>query len=183
MKIEPISTESEIDTLKVVGKIDLDALNKKPAKKTIKKKEEVATETTTKTKVELESKKDEIQPEAPKEKAEVVEKVVAIEPEPEKEVELIRAEAEKLAGPKILGKIELKQEKRPEQIYRQEEKQRKEKEEEKKKEEAREQEKKKRARIHANKVDVKVFEKSNPGKTSEKVEVVEKVVTKEPELS
>lgn len=72
--------------------------------------------------------------------------------------EVIRAKVETLTGPKILGKIELKQERRPEDIYRDEEKAKREKEREKQKEgrDANQ----KRARITPNKVDIKKFEPS-----------------------
>lgn len=150
----------EIETPKVVGKIDLNA-SKKPTKKPTKKetetenievKENNASKKKHKEEAEiLTTKEDETSKETikPQINEEQIQK-------PE-EVELIRAEAEKLTGPKILGKIELKQEKSPEQIYRKEEKQRK--EDEKKKEDELK-EKRKRQRIHTNKVDVKSFEKS-----------------------
>ena len=154
----------EVETPKVIRKIDLDGNKPKKEetkKATTKKKEEVEPEKTTEVeKIQL----DIFEDNKIEEKTIEVEEVKQI-PVVETPVEdtVIKAEAEKLSGPKILGKISLKEEKSPEQIYRKEEKQRK--EDEKKKEDAKQEEKKKRARIHANKVDVKTFEKTNPGKT------------------
>jgi translation initiation factor IF-2 len=154
---EVVRQKVEVETLKVLGKIDLDKgkpkkeESKEPSKKATKKKTE-ETETPKVETIEVE----------PEQIVETIIETVEIKKEIPEET-LIKAEAEKLTGPKILGKISLKDEKSPEQIYRKEEKQRK--EEEKKKEDAKQEEKKKRARIHANKVDVKTFEKTNPGKT------------------
>lgn len=146
----------EVETPKVLGKIDLGT--DKAKKESTKTKETKKTTTKKKTITETENTEQEI---------ELPIKPIEISLEKKDEIvverEIIKAEAEKLSGPKILGKIDLKEEKSPEQIYRKEEKNRK--EEEKKKEEEKQEEKKKRARIHSNKVDVKTFEKSNPGKT------------------
>ncbi|HNL83675.1 MAG TPA: translation initiation factor IF-2, partial [Chitinophagales bacterium] len=84
------------------------------------------------------------------EKVEVKKEVV----EPPKE-QFIETKLETLSGPKILGRIELpvKQERRPEDIFRDEEKARKEKEKEKANAE-----KKKRTRIKPNKIDIQKVE-------------------------
>ena len=154
----------EVETPKVIRKIDLDGNKPKKEetkKSTSKKQEEVAPveKTTEVEKIQLDIFEDNKVEETID--VEEVKQIPVVETPVEDTV--IKAEAEKLSGPKILGKISLKEEKSPEQIYRKEEKQRK--EDEKKKEDAKQEEKKKRARIHANKVDVKTFEKTNPGKT------------------
>ncbi|MBN2669783.1 MAG: translation initiation factor IF-2 [Bacteroidales bacterium] len=105
------------DSLKVVGTIDLDALNQKtrPKKKTKAEKE-----------AEKEQRKIDREQEVQiaKHKAEELEaeKTANIVEEPQKPVsqkpveEIYRSKVEQLAGPKVLGKIELKEEKKPQPI-------------------------------------------------------------------
>ena len=152
---EIVSVKHEVEGPKIIGKIDLD----KPKKKKVEEKPvEVVTENETPP----------VKPTPPPVVVEappvvVVEekpKVAEEKPKPAPPVveEVIRAKVETLTGPKILGKIELKQERRPEDIYRDEEKAKREKEREKQKEgrDANQ----KRARITPNKVDIKKFEPS-----------------------
>jgi translation initiation factor IF-2 len=89
-------------TVKVVGKVDLDAVAPKKAKKTATKKEQPAP----------------AKPEAPKTEAAPVVEEAKKEPvkptEPaEPEAEVVRAKAEKLSGPTVVGKIDLPVEKKP----------------------------------------------------------------------
>ena len=144
---ELIRQKVEVEKPKILGKIDLEKT--KPAKEDKKEKTE-KTET----------------PATEKKKTKKEETAKEAEVEAEKEVvpeEVIRAEAEKLSGPKVLGKIELKEEKRPEDIYREQERLRREEERKKEKESA---DKKKRTRIHTNKVDVRNFAtKDSPSTT------------------
>jgi translation initiation factor IF-2 len=144
-KEEEIHTvkRDEIEDLKILGKIDLD----KP-----KKKKETTSEVDKPKKT---TKKTET-PEIVEEKKVVVEtkveeKKVEVVPIPE---EFVRAKAETLTGPKILGKIELpiKQERRPEDIFRDDEKAKREKAKEGR------DANQKRTRIVQNKVDIKKFE-------------------------
>ncbi len=102
--------EESKDDLKVVGKIDLGSINQKtrPKKKTKAEKEADREQR----KVEREK--------APKKVAETPKEEVPVEtpaqedkPEAKKEVEIFRSEVEQLSGPKVLGKIELKEEKKP----------------------------------------------------------------------
>ena len=152
---EIVSVKHEVEGPKIIGKIDLD----KPKKKKVEEKPvEIVTENETPP----------VKPTPPPVVVEappvvVVEekpKVAEEKPKPAPPVveEVIRAKVETLTGPKILGKIELKQERRPEDIYRDEEKAKREKEREKQKEgrDANQ----KRARITPNKVDIKKFEPS-----------------------
>ena len=92
-KEEPAPAEEESKGgPKVVGKVDLDAIEKKkPAKKAAAKKEEPKEEKPA-------AKKEEPKKEEPKE-----------EPQPEapKKPEVMKAEAQKLSGPTVVGKIEL----------------------------------------------------------------------------
>ncbi|MCB9224631.1 MAG: translation initiation factor IF-2 [Crocinitomicaceae bacterium] len=95
VKVEPVEKQPAVETAKVqskvgvavVGKIDLDAFNKKP--KEVKKEEPV---------------KEEVKVEEPK-----VEEKPKVEPP--KEIETIKAGTDKLTGPKVIGKIELPVEK------------------------------------------------------------------------
>ena len=152
---EIVSVKHEVEGPKIIGKIDLD----KPKKKKVEEKPvEIVTENETPP----------VKPTPPPVVVEappvvVVEekpKVAEEKPKPAPPVveEVIRAKVETLTGPKILGKIELKQERRPEDIYRDEEKAKRVKEREKQKEgrDANQ----KRARITPNKVDIKKFEPS-----------------------
>ncbi len=156
---EVISVKHEVEKPKVIGKIDLD----KPKKKKVEEKPEVKVEkpepeklspipavVETPTVVIIEENK-----EVKKEEPEPVKKTVTT---PAVVEEIIRAKVETLTGPKILGKIELKQERRPEDIYREEEKAKRDKEREKQKEGR--DTNQKRARITPNKVDIKKFEPS-----------------------
>jgi translation initiation factor IF-2 len=95
--IEPVADDSKVGT-KVIGKIDLDAINQKTrpdkaSKRTEKPKEIV------KPKVE-----------APK-KVEAVKAEIKVEPKKEKlappKIEMIKAASDRLAGPKVIGKIVL----------------------------------------------------------------------------
>ena len=132
----------DVEGPKVLGKIDLD----KP-KKTTKKADETPTpaeENAKKTTKKSEEKKEEVV----EEKKEVVKEVVAVPDE------LVRAKAETLTGPKILGRIELpiKAERRPEDIFRDDEKAKREKAKEGR------DANQKRTRIVQTKVDIKKFE-------------------------
>lgn len=133
----------EIEDLKILGKIDLD----KPKKK----KESTATSE----KQKKSTKKSEISENIIDKKTIVEtkneEKNIEDVPAPE---EFVRAKAETLTGPKILGRIELpiKQERRPEDIFRDDEKAKREKAKEGR------DANQKRARIVQNKVDIKKFE-------------------------
>lgn len=150
-----IAVKHEVEGPKIIGKIDLDKPKKKKPTENPEKIEQPATEEPAKNV----TKKD-------KTEEQVQEQPVKEEPKEEKppvkkeEEELIRAKVETLSGPKILGKIELpiKQERRPEDIFRDEEKAKREKEREKQKEgrDAGQ----KRARISTNRVDIKKFEPS-----------------------
>ncbi|MCB0506913.1 MAG: translation initiation factor IF-2 [Chitinophagales bacterium] len=140
---EVISVKQEIEQPVVLRTIDLNANKKKKATKENKKETE------------------EEQPIV--EKKEEEKKVT-----PETE-EFIKTKTETLSGPKVVRTIELpiKQERRPEDIFREEEKEKREKEREKQKE-ARNANKK-RTRIVQNKIDIKKFEPSikdnRPSKT------------------
>ncbi len=97
--------------VKVVGKIDLDALEK-PKTKGRKKKEETVEEIAV---VEKPSKGKKVKEEVVKAEALPEPAVVAVVPE---EKELIRVNVQKLAGPKLMGRIELPspvEKKKPEQ--------------------------------------------------------------------
>ncbi len=130
----------EIEDLKVIGKIDLD----KP-----KKKKEEVVEVEKPKKITVPTEKIEEQPVPVK----VEEKVTPVIAAPD---ELVRAKAVTLTGPKILGKIELpiKAERRPEDIFRADEKAKREKAKEGR------DATQKRARIVQTKVDIKKFEPS-----------------------
>ena len=156
-KEEVIHTiKNEVEAPKIIGKIDLD-----PKKKTTKeepkieaekaeiaapKTEEEKPKKTTKKAVEEVVLKEEIKVEevtVPVETVTVVSSVVVPE-------EITRAKIETLSGPKILGKIELpiKNDRRPEDVYRDEEKAKREKAK------ADRNAGQKRTRIQINKVDI-----------------------------
>jgi len=99
---EKTETTPPESTVKVVGKVDLDAVAPKKTKKTATKKEQPAP----------------AKPEAPKTEAAPVVTEAKKEPvEPTKpaetEAEVVRAKAEKLSGPTVVGKIDLPVEKKP----------------------------------------------------------------------
>ncbi len=99
---EKTETTPPESTVKVVGKVDLDAVAPKKAKKTATKKEQPAP----------------AKPEAPKtEAAPVVEEAKKEPVKPTKpaepKAEVVRAKAEKLSGPTVVGKIDLPVEKKP----------------------------------------------------------------------
>jgi translation initiation factor IF-2 len=102
--MEPVEKGEQGDGPQVVGRIDLDSLNLKtrPSKKAkpapAPKKEEKPKQEKPKAK----PAKEEVKPSV---KAE--EKIVEKKPEPPKEPETIKAEAQKLTGPTVVGKIEL----------------------------------------------------------------------------
>ncbi len=131
----------EVEELKILGKIDLDAKPKK------KKEEATEVEKPKKATKKVEEKIETVEEKVEPKKEEVPVKI------PE---EFVRAKAETLTGPKILGKIELpiKQERRPEDIFRDDEKAKREKAKEGR------DANQKRARIVQNKVDIKKFEPS-----------------------
>lgn len=163
-KVEEIVTKKvEVETPKVLGKIDLDA-NKKPK---AKKEEELKVEKqVVEKKVEEVKKKEEVITPVKEKKEPVV-------------VEHIETKKEILSGPKILGKIQLKDEKRPEEIYREQEKKRR---EEKKKEitDKNNNDKQKRARIKTNRVNVKDYAQKGRGKpTTDKKDPEPQVSEKE----
>ena len=93
---------------KVVDAIDLDAINSltRPRKKTKAEKEAEREERKKNQKTVAPPVKKEV--EAPKEEDSSSEKEL-----PKKEVEIYRKDVEKLTGPKVLGKIEIKEEKKP----------------------------------------------------------------------
>lgn len=143
---EVITAKVEVEGPKVVGKIDLD----KPKKSKIEKSTTEDKKTTTA----KEKKKEE------KVEVEQTTPVEEVKKEEKAEEEIIRAKTETLTGPKILGKIQLpiKQDRRPEDIFRDEERAKREKEREKAKDNRGANQK--RARISQNKVDIKKFEPS-----------------------
>ena len=162
-KEEIIAVKHEVEGPKIVGKIDLDKPKKKKEAEVKPAVEPVVEKTTEKTEPIVEVKEEKEQPEEKvqqeEKKIEPVEEVKKEEVKPVEE-EFIRTKTGVLSGPKILGKIELpiKQERRPEDIFRDEEKAKREKEREKQREgrDANQ----KRARITQNKVDIKKFEPS-----------------------
>ena len=162
-KEEVIAVKHEVEGPKIVGKIDLDKPKKKKEAEVKPAVEPVVEKTIEKTEPIVEVKEEKEQPEEKaqqeEKKIEPVEEVKKEEVKPVEE-EVIRAKTGILSGPKILGKIELpiKQERRPEDIFRDEEKAKREKEREKQREgrDANQ----KRARITQNKVDIKKFEPS-----------------------
>ncbi|MEO9532413.1 MAG: translation initiation factor IF-2 [Crocinitomicaceae bacterium] len=96
--IEPVEDDSKVGT-KVIGKIDLDAINQKtrPDKVSKKAKEEKAKEEEPKKEEKVEAKTEEVK-ETPKKEAPA-------------EIETIKAASDKLSGPKVVGKIVLPVEK------------------------------------------------------------------------
>jgi translation initiation factor IF-2 len=105
VKEETIKIEApEIDVPKVVQKIDLDAIDSSTRpKKSTKKKEEIIKEVEGTKAKKTAKKKEEIVVEKP-----IVKEVVVVkEPIKEEEVVITKIEAEKIEGPKILGKINL----------------------------------------------------------------------------
>ena len=95
-------------TVKVVGKVDLDAVApKKKSKKAAAKKEEPAPESVAPAKEEKPAEIPQEAAETPKETP--AEPTTASTPE----AEVVRAKAEKLSGPTVVGKIELPVEKKP----------------------------------------------------------------------
>ncbi|MCC6516071.1 MAG: translation initiation factor IF-2 [Chitinophagales bacterium] len=162
-KEEVIAVKHEVEGPKIVGKIDLDKPKKKKEAEVKPAVEPIVEKTIEKTEPVVEAKEEKEQPEEKLQKEEKkIEPVVEVKKEEVKPVEeeVIRAKTGILSGPKILGKIELpiKQERRPEDIFRDEEKAKREKEREKQREgrDANQ----KRARITQNKVDIKKFEPS-----------------------
>ena len=153
---EIVAVKHEVEGPKIIGKIDLDKPKKK--KEAEEQQEPAAEVQPTPVPEEKETPTPPIAEKAPEEKKKEEEK--AEEKVAPAQEELVRAKVETLTGPKILGKIELpiKAERRPEDIYRDEEKAKREKEREKLKEgrDANQ----KRARIVQNKVDIKKFEPS-----------------------
>jgi translation initiation factor IF-2 len=105
-----IKAKSESDVkVKVVSKIDLDALNSKtkPAKKTKAAKDEEKKTKTAATKAKGKTKKEEVIEESPVEETpEVTTPEPPVTPEPPK-VDFYETKVDKLEGPKIMGKIEL----------------------------------------------------------------------------
>jgi len=100
-----ITEEKSTPEVKVIGKVDLEAIEKPKTKG--RKKAEPKEESTETTKTSSKGKKKSVE-EAPKEEETPV---VTVQPEPEsapeEEKEVIRAVAEKLSGFKVMGKIEL----------------------------------------------------------------------------
>jgi len=105
---EKTETTPPESTVKVVGKVDLDAVAPKKTKKTATKKEQPAP-------AKPEAPKTEAAPVVTEAKKEPVEPVKPTKPaEPaEPEAEVVRAKAEKLSGPTVVGKIDLPVEKKP----------------------------------------------------------------------
>ena len=161
---EIVSVKHEVEGPKVIGKIELPKTKKQ--KEEAKETAQPITPEPTPPVQTPEPIKETPPPAKPEKKEPIIEvKEEPKEPEivqPETPVveEFVRAKVETLTGPKILGKIELpiKQERRPEDIFRDEEKAKREKEREKQKEgrDAGQ----KRTRIAINKVDIKKFEPS-----------------------
>jgi translation initiation factor IF-2 len=104
------TTEAAKDDLKVVGKIDLGSINQKtrPKKKTKAEKEAEREQR----KVEREKAPEKVA-EPVKEEAPAVKPEAETKPEAKPETEIFRSKVEQLSGPKVLGKIELKEEKKP----------------------------------------------------------------------
>ena len=101
--VEHIETEAQkLAKPKVVGKVDLDQEKKKIVKKSDKIKEKPAAQ--------KESQKQEAKPEAPKEEKKAGKDIAEQKPQqPTKEENVIyRREVEKLTGPTVVGKIDLK---------------------------------------------------------------------------
>ncbi len=106
---EEIQTEEKEESktgLTVLGKVDLDKINKKP-KKTKKKQVEIKDEKETKAKEEKTERKEPVEEEKKVEKTEQKETGELKKKELHEEVELMRAETPKLKGLKKLGKIDV----------------------------------------------------------------------------
>ncbi len=102
--VEEEKPEEKVNEVKVVGKIDLDALEK-PKSKGKKKKEDTPEEQTPAEKAKSKKKSEEAVAATPEVKVAPEPEAPARPVEPEKE--LIRVKSEKLAGIKLMGKIEL----------------------------------------------------------------------------
>lgn len=122
-KKETAPKEEKKEDLKVLGKIDLDSMNQKtrPKKKTKAEKEAERIErkskpTASDNKAKKENKPSEVEAKA-EVKAEAKTETPATEPTPtvnaKPEEVIFRLEKAKLTGPKVLGKIEIKEEKKP----------------------------------------------------------------------
>lgn len=96
--IEPVADDSKVGT-KVIGKIDLDAINQKT-------RPDKASKKTEKDKAKAEDKKVEEKKEEPKVEEKKAEPVKVEKPGPVV-IETIKAASDKLAGPKVVGKIVL----------------------------------------------------------------------------
>lgn len=160
---EVVSVKREIEAPKVLGKIDLDKPKKSaPAKEEAPEApapqpepEQPAPAPAPVKEAEQPAPAEEAPAAAPVEIPVVAAPVAETPaPAPVQQDHVIRGEAEKLTGPKILGKIELpiKQERRPEDIFRDDEKAKREKAK------AGRDATQKRARISQSKVDIKKFE-------------------------
>ncbi|MCC6570630.1 MAG: translation initiation factor IF-2 [Chitinophagales bacterium] len=160
---EVVSVKREIEAPKVLGKIDLDKPKKSaPAKEEAPETpapqpepEQPAPAPAPVKEAEQPAPAEEAPAAAPVEIPVVAAPVAETPaPAPVQQDHVIRGEAEKLTGPKILGKIELpiKQERRPEDIFRDDEKAKREKAK------AGRDATQKRARISQSKVDIKKFE-------------------------
>ena len=111
-KIETVSNDKK-DEPKVLGKIDLDSINQRTRpKKKSKAEKEAEREERKGSKKEITPVNDKTEQKNNETKAPVVETPVAA-PTSKKEPEVYRREVEKLSGPKVLGKIEIKEEKKP----------------------------------------------------------------------
>ncbi|HQV77165.1 MAG TPA: translation initiation factor IF-2 [Chitinophagales bacterium] len=159
---EVIVVKREVEAPKVIRKIDLDAPKKSKPKEP--EKEEIK-EVIIEVIPEVEEK---VEPTVETVEEPLVETEKETEVKPASE-EFIKTKTETLSGVKIVGKIELpiKQERRPEDIFRDEEKAKRDKEREKQKEGRTTLQK--RTRITQNRVDIKKFEPSTkdnrPSKT------------------
>ena len=108
-KAEPkAAKEEKASPVKVVGKVDLDSVapKKKSKKTTAKKEEEPAPEPAPKVEAE-------VKPEAKVETPAEPPKEAAPSKPKEPEAEVVRAKADKLSGPTVVGKIDLPVEKKP----------------------------------------------------------------------
>ena len=101
-EVKEVPAEERTNEVKIIGKIDLDSIEKPKTKGRKKKDEPVVEEKTTTSKGK--KKVEEVAEEVVAKKEEIVEEV-KLAPAPEKE--LIRVKVEKLSGVKLMGKIEL----------------------------------------------------------------------------
>lgn len=107
-KIEEVEKRDEDSSVKVIGKIDLSAINSKTRPDKRQKEEPKKVEEKPKVEEKVEEKKVEEKPKEEPKKPEVIEKKEEPKaPERPAGPELIRAERTKLAGPNVVGKIEL----------------------------------------------------------------------------